>query len=182
MARWLRAAPQSTARMKSRRLQIVGRPLRGVVEASHHAGPIPLRPRRARGRCRRRLLLLTGAHHAARAHHPAGIHHRTAIRLSTRIHLTAVITAMAVVVAAVVAAGPPAGEEPREEDHRDDEKDTGDDAYPRQDLTQPTGPVISVVIAGLPGHGGWFGSGFRCIRHVANDATHIPPEGRDYRP
>jgi hypothetical protein len=85
-------------------------------------------------------------------------------------------------VPAIVVARGPAQEEPREEDHRDDEYDAGDDDHPRKDLIQPTTPVRSIVVPGLPSRGGRFGPGFRSLRHVPNDATRIRIRGSDYWP
>ena len=74
--------------------------------------------------------------------------------------------------AAVITVGP-ADEESGEEDQRDDEHDTGDDAYPRSDLTDSSGLLIWSLVTrrwlDSPrrlGRGGGPGCWLGCICHV----------------
>jgi hypothetical protein len=62
----------------------------------------------------------------------------------------------------------PAQQEAGVEDHRDNENDACDDAYPRQGLAEPTGPLI---VTGLFSAGCRFSAGLWCLGHVRHDAA-----------
>jgi hypothetical protein len=112
--------------------------------------------------------------HAAGPHHSPWTHHGARARHSARSHM---VRGSAEVAAVTLRR--PAQHEAGEEDHRDNENDACDDAYPRQGLAEPTGPLI---VTGLFSAGCRFSAGLWCLGHVRHDAACKTPCGRDYRP
>jgi hypothetical protein len=101
--------------------------------------------------------------HAAGPHHSPWTHHGARARHSARSHM---VRGSAEVAAITLRR--PAQQEAGVEDHRDNENDACDDAYPRQGLAEPTGPLI---VTGLFSAGCRFSAGLWCLGHVRHDAA-----------